>query len=461
MAALPRRWRTNFVEVVAAQPELIAHHYGEAGLNEKAVEYWLRAGQQAVARSAMAEAVAHLKKGLELTATMPSSRQHQVQELDLRLALSAALSATKGYSSPQVAETFSRISELAEQVDEPTRLFPVLYGQWAYHLVRSEHRVALSFAERIEQRGELQNDVTLSLLGHFYHGICRYWLGEFAAAHALFERCRDLRDPAVRNAISRMIPEDAYAAMLGYSSMVLAYLGYFDQAQSRADEGLLEPRRLRHAYTLAYALNFKMTALRNVHMEHEIRTYADELFDLSNEHGFPIFAAFATQFRGTWSVAVGQARQGATLIAQAMDQMRATGAAIVTPRYLAGLAEAFARLGDPAEGLGKLREAAQFIEKTDQRCDEGQVRWLQGELLSASGDKAAAELNYRQALAVAGRQKAKAIELRAAMSMARLWRDQGKREEANELLAPVYGWFTEGFDTLDLKEARALLEELK
>ena len=294
----------------------------------------------------------------------------------------------------------------------------------------------------------------------FITELSRYWLGEFAAAHALFEQCDNLRDPVVRNTISRMIPEDAYVAMLGYSSMVLAYLGYFDQAQSRADEGLLEARRLRHAYTLAYALLFKMTALRIAHMEHEIRTYADELFDLSNEHGFPIFAAFATQFRGTWSVAVGQARQGVTLITQAMDQMRATGAAIFTPRHLAGLAEAFARLGDPAEGLGKLREAAQFIEKTDGRCDEGQVRCLQGDLLSASGDKAAAELNYREALAVAGRQKAKAIELRAAMSMARLWRDQGKRDEARDLLAPVYGWFTEGFDTLDLKEAKALLDEL-
>ena len=415
----------HFVEVVAAQPELIAHHYGEAGLNEKAVDYWLRAGQQAVARSAMAEAVAHLKKGLELAATMPSSRQHQVQELDLRLALSAALSATKGYSSPQVAETFSRISELADQVDEPTRLFPVLYGQWAYHLVRSEHRVALSFAERIEQHGELQNDVTLSLLGHFYHGISRYWLGEFAAAHALFEQSDNLRDPVVRNTISRMIPEDAYVAMLGYSSMVLAYLGYFDQAQSRADEGLLEARRLRHAHTLAYALSFKVTALRIVHMEHEIRTYADELFDLSNEHGFPIFAAIATQFRGIWSVAVGQARQGVTLITQAMDQMRATGAAISPPPSCRSC-RAFARLGDPAEGLGKLREAAKSS-KTDGHCDEGHVRCLQGDLLSASGDKAAAELNYREALAISGR----------------------------------HGWFTEGFDTLDLKEAKTLLKRTR
>ena len=450
----------HFTEVVTAQPELIAWHCGEAGLNEKAVGYWLKAGQQAVARSAMAEAVAHLEKGLELLSTIPSRREHQVQELDLRLALGTALSATIGYSSPQVAETFSRVSELAEQVDEPTRLFPVLYRQWAYHLVRSEHRLALSFAERIEQRGELQNDLTLSLLGRFYHGVSRYYLGEFAAAYALFEQCDNLRDPAVRNAISRMIAEDAYVAMLGYSSTILAYLGYFDQAQYRADEGLLEARRLRHAHTLAYALSFKMATMAIANMEREVRTYPDELFDLSNESGFPFWAGMATFYRGLWSTAEGQARQGVTLITQAMDQTRATGAAIFTPRFLAGLAVAFSRLGQPAEGLSRLREAVQFIDRTDERVLEAQIQWLQGELLSNMGDVAAAELSYQQALAVARAQQAKSWELRAAMSMARLWRDQGKRDEVRDLLAPVYGWFTEGFDTLDLKEAKVLLDNL-
>ena len=449
-----------FPEIVAADPAILARHCSEAGLDEKTVDYRLKAGQQAVARSAMVEAVAQLEKGLGLLATMPSSRGHQQQELDLRLALSVALSATRGYSSPQVAETFSRVSELAEQVDEPSRLFPVLYRQWAYHLVRSEHRLALSFAERIERRGELQNDLTLSLLGHFYHGVSRHYLGEFAAAYALFEQCDNLRDPAVRNAISRMIAEDAYVAMLGYSSSVLGYLGYFDQAQYRADEGLLEARRLRHAHTLAYALSFKMATMVIANMEREIRTYADELFDLSNESGFPFWAGIATFYRGLWSAAEGQARQGVILITQSIDQTQATGAAIFTPRFLAGLAVAFSRLGQPAEGLSRLREAAQFIDRTDERVLEADIRRLQGELLSSTGDVAAAELSYQQALAVARQQQAKCWELRAAMSMARLWRDQGKRDEARDLLAPVYGWFTEGFDTLDLKQAKALLEQL-
>ncbi len=257
-----------------------------------------------------------------------------------------------------------------------------------------------------------------------------------------------------------MIAEDAYVAMLGYSSAVLGYLGYFDQAQHRADEGLLEARRLRHAHTLAYALSFKMSAMTLAHMQREIRTYADELFDLSNESGFPFFAGIATLYRGLWSTAEGQARQGVILITQAMDQTRATGAAIFTPRSLAGLADAFSRLGQPAEGLNRLREAAQFINRSDERVLEAEIQRLQGELLSKTGDVAAAELSYQQALGVARQQQAKSWELRAAMSLARLWRDQGRRDEARELLAPAYGWFTEGFDTRDLKEAKALLEEL-
>jgi tetratricopeptide (TPR) repeat protein len=252
----------------------------------------------------------------------------------------------------------------------------------------------------------VRNDSTLLLLGHFYHGISRYNLGEFTAARALFEQCHTLRDPVIRNTISKLTAEDAYTVMLGYSSSVLTYLGYFDQARSRAEEALLEARRLRHAHTLVYCLWFKcwvisFAATGDAH--HAVRTYADEIYDLSNEHGFPLWSAYATFLRGMNSAAVGQARQGLAMMALALDRARAMGATITFSRFLAGIAEALFMLGERGESLSKLHEATEFIQRTDEWYFQAEVHRLQGDVLSATGDKAAAESSYQQALAAAVR----------------------------------------------------------
>ncbi|MGB8608465.1 MAG: hypothetical protein WCE28_25895, partial [Bradyrhizobium sp.] len=186
----------------------------------------------------------------------------------------------------------------------------------------------------------------------------------------------------------------------------------------------------------------------------------EEMLDLANEHGFPLFSALALCYRGWWSLAVGRVSEGVSLQKEGISLYRATGATVGSPRRLAQLAYGYAELGQPAEALVRLREAAQLIEATDERYYEAEVYRLQGDLLNAAGEQALALENYHRALAVARRQSAKLFELRAAMRMARLWRDQGKRDEARDLLAPVYGWFAEGFDTRDLKEAKALLDEL-
>jgi class 3 adenylate cyclase len=246
----------RFLETAAADPTILAHHYTEAGLHENALNYLVKAGQQAVARSAMAEAVALVDKGLGLLSAMPSSREHQKQELQLRLALAGALIGTKGYSSPQVSETWARAGVLGELIGETSHFIPIA-GQWAHHLVRAEHRLGLPFAERMQQRGEEQQDSVAVLLGRFYEGISRLSLGDFNAAHALFEQCHELRDASLRQAVSHILAEDSYSVMLGYSSVNLAYLGCLDQARTRADEGVLEARRLRHFYTLAFCLLFK------------------------------------------------------------------------------------------------------------------------------------------------------------------------------------------------------------
>jgi tetratricopeptide (TPR) repeat protein len=248
---------SRFSEIAATQPQVMAQHWAEAGLAEKAIRYWLKAGQQAVIRSSMTEAVKLLEKGLTLLTTLPASPQRHQQEFDLRIALGPALIATRGYSSPEVGQTFARASALAEQTDQSEYVLPLLYGQWVYHLVRSEHKLALPFAERMEQIGKASNDTAVLLSGHLYHGIVRFFLGEFTAARALFEQCHELRDPSLRQSLSKLTAEDGYSIMLGYLALTLAYLGYFDQARSRVDEGLSEARRLQHVHTLGFSLLFK------------------------------------------------------------------------------------------------------------------------------------------------------------------------------------------------------------
>jgi predicted ATPase/class 3 adenylate cyclase len=447
----------KFPEILAAQPALLARHCAEAGLAEKAVGYWLKAGQQAMARSAMTEAVAQLRKGLDVLSGLPDGPWRWQQELDLQIALRPALAATKGWAAADVGETIARARALAEQMDRPEYLVPLINGQWAFHFVRSEHKLALSLAEQIEKIGEARNDVATRLQGRSLSGLARCFLGEFIAARALLEQCHGLADPTHR-AIRGALSEDIYALMLANLAGTLAHLGYIDQARSRLNEALSEAR-LGQAQTLAYVLifaNFTAAITRSP----ELHRHAEELLALSTEHNFSLYLGWATAFRG-WSLTVlGQAQEGLSLITQGLVAVRATGTVLYTPRPLMWLAEAYAMVGQPVEGLNSLAEAAQITETTEERVGEAELHRLRGDLLNATGDPSAAERNYHKALEVAKRQSAKLFELRASVSLARLWFKQGKRGQARDLLAPIYGWFTEGLDTLDLKEAKALLEEL-
>jgi class 3 adenylate cyclase/tetratricopeptide (TPR) repeat protein len=451
---------SQFAEIVTAQPQLMAQHCAQAGLNEKAVGYWLKAGQQAVARSAITEAVAQLQKGLDLLASRPDGDWRRQQELELRLALARALIAAKGYAAPVVGETFARARVLAEQLDRSDYLVRLLWGRGAFHLVRSELRLALSLAEQMERFGETQNDVALRLLGHYQHGSIRCFLGEFVAARALFEQFDRLDDPAHRAVYAALTAEHPYAVTPGTLALTLTPLGYIDQGRSRIDEALTLARRLGHVYSLVFVLSWAVKIDLATGSAHEAQRHAEEMVALSNEHGFPYYLAWGTVHRGMALTALGQAQGGLTLITKGLSMVRATGAVLGTPSILTKLAEAHRRLGQSGEGLNCLAEAAQIIEATDERRDEAELHRVRGDLLNATGDQATVEQRYHQALAVARRQSAKLFELRAATSLARLWRDQSRRAEARDLLAPIYGWFTEGLDTPVLREANALLEQL-
>jgi len=242
-------------------------------------------------------------------------------------------------------------------------------------------------------------------------------------------------------------------------AMTLAYLGYIDQARSRLNEALLEARRLRHAQTLAEVLCVAGAVDGIVDLP-EMQQHAEELLALSTEHGLPVFLAWATVLRGASLTELGQGQEGLSLIKQGIAGLRASGAVSGTQATLITLAWAYAMVGQPADGLNCLAEAARIIETTEERSSEAALLRLRGDLLNATGDPSAAERSYQEAIAVAKLQSAKLFELQASISLARLWCKQDRRGEARDLLAPIYSWFTEGFDTRSLKEAKALLDEL-
>ena len=247
--------------------------------------------------------------------------------------------------------------------------------------------------------------------------------------------------------------------MLAYLALTLAHLGYLDQARSRMDGALSEARRVRHFHTLAHVLTFAnwlgwLTSSPLVNL--------DEALAVSTEHGFPFYLGFARAYLGRSLLTRGQAQEGLALLTRALGDLHATAGGVSTPMLFIWLAEAYAAVGKPAEGQNCLAEAARIIETSDERVDEAELlHRVPGDLLNAAGDRSGAEQHYRQAIAVAERQSAKLLQLKASTSLARLWRDQGRRAEAGDLLGPIYNWFSEGFDASDLKDARALLDELR
>lgn len=450
----------EFPEIVTGQPAFLAHHCEEATLAEKAVGYFLRAGQQALARSAMMEASTQLQKGLELLAKLPNDRERQQQELDLQIAFGRASIATMGYSAPTVAATFARAKDLADDLDRREYLVPLLHGQWAYHFNRSELKRCLPYAEDVEQIGKSRDDVDVRLLGYFQNGMTRFYLGEFGAARAYFEQCRDLGDPGRRAAVALLSIADPHVAAMAHLAWTLGSLGYPDQARHELYGVLSDAVCLEHAYTRAMMLSFACWAEWISRSPEQVLRHAEECVALSIEHNFPLWLAWGTAYRG-WSLTVlGRTHDGPVLIEQALAEVRATGTILMTPHWLMLLADTHAMLGQMDEGLGCLTEAARLLETLDERFEEAELYRLRGHLLSAVGKVTEAVTNYRQAMAIAKRQSAKVWELRAAISLTRLWISEGKRREAHDLLDPVYDSFTEGHETSDLIEARALLDSL-
>ncbi len=444
-----------FPEIVLGQPALLAQHCMAAGLADKAVGYWLRAGHQAIARSAMMEAVAQLGKGLDVLASLPDSPRRQQLELDLQGSLAWALSATKGFAAADFADTLARARTLAERLDRPDYLVPFITLQATHHMLRSEHREALALSEHLRNIGEAQSDAATQSAAHYTQGFSRFYLGDFVPARVLLQQCIAYADPERRSLPG---PANEHCVAIALLAQTLAITGYLDQARSRMDEALSAARQLGQVVKLVDVLLFAAEFAR---IFRSPMVHLDEALALSTEHGLQSHACRVRMGRGRSFVAQGQAQEGLDVLIPGLAEVRSSGGVIGTPLMLMWIAQAYGMLGQPAEAFDCLAEAGQLIEATEERVFEFLLHRARGDLLNAAGDRLAAERNYRQAIAVAERQSAKLWQLVASTSLARLWHDQDRRVEARELLRPIYHWFTEGFDAPDLKDTKTLLDELE
>ena len=454
---------SRFLEIVQTQPELIAHHCTEAGRAEKAVEYWYEAGQQALRRSANPEAVGHLRKELEVLMTLPESAERDRSEIALQTSLGTALMAIKGYAAPEVGEAYGRARELCEQMNETEKLIPVLFGITIIHLLRAEHATAVAEARHLLDLAESLSETPYLIEAHLALGIASIYVGELHVARENLEELQRLYDPERHAALAFSYGgAEPGVAGLAFLAWTLWLLGDVGQAVTRADQAQALIRRLDNTFTLARSLYWDAILRQFIGDWPAVHARADEAVAMANEHGYALVRAAGNIMSGWSRVQMGESAEGAVEIRQGVDAYRATGANFQLPHFMIPLAEAARNLGQPEKGLEVMAEALALVESTGERYMEAELHRLRGELLLelTSDDHGPAEEAFKKAIAVAQSQGARSLELRAAMSLARLRRSQDKTAEAHDLLAPVYGWFTEGFDTADLKEAKALLEEL-
>jgi len=453
----------QFPETVEGQPELLAHHLMEAGLTEHSVTYWYKAGQRAVERSAHAEAIAHLRQGLELLQTLPESPQRTQQELLLLIALGASLLATQGYGTPEIEQTFTRAHHLCAHLKDPHQLFSVLRGLHGYYHVRAEYQTAQALGEQLLALAQQAQDAAMLVAAHAVVGRTLFRMGAVASAHTHFTQGIALYDPQQHHTSAFLYGEDAGVVCHSFAAWALWYLGYPEQGLARSHEAVTLAQQVAYPYSLGFALNAAAFFHQFRREERATQERAQAAISLATDQGFLPWKVVGSLWHG-WALAhQGQAQEGIEQIHQGMMAWRATGAEQLRPYCLALLAEAHGTIGQPETGLVMLTEALTLIDTTGERWYEPELHRLKGALLlqQSSDNHAEAESCFHHALDIARTQQAKSLELRVATSLARLWQQQGKIREARDLLAPIYNWFTEGFDTADLQEAQALLDELE
>jgi predicted ATPase len=460
---------SEFAESAESRPELLARHWTEAGLIEKAAGLWGKAGQRSLARSALVEAAEQLTRALDQIATLPSTPALRAEQIKLQLALVNALMHVKGYAAPepkaaveQARQFIERAEALGEAPEDPLLLFSVLYGAWAASYVAFNGDVTRELASQFMALAEKQGQIVPLMIGHRLMGNLLMLTGDILKGREHYNHAFALYDPAKHRPLATRFGQDVGVSIFVYRALAQWMLGYPETALADADHALEDARQDGHAGTLMYA-QFH-TSLTNVLCAKyaAANTQSNEVVRLADEKGAALWKALATMQKGSVFALSEKVSEGIEMITSGIAAYRLTGSRVYLPIFWSHLSSAYAQLGQFDDAWRCIGEAMTAVEITKERWYEAEVNRIAGEiaLLSPEPDVAKAEAYFARALAVAQKQEAKSWELRAAMSMARLWRDQGKPQRARELLAPIYGWFTEGFDTRDLKEAKTLLDGL-
>jgi class 3 adenylate cyclase/predicted ATPase len=445
----------------------LAHHYSLSGNIPKAVEYLHRAAQQAIRHSAQLDAMRHLRVALELLKRLPDTPARAQRELSLLISLGPALMDVQGYGAPEVAATYAHALELCEQIGETSQRFAVHLGLRIHHMSRAEHATAREFGERMLSVARHAKDPALLVEAHGALGACLFFQGELGTGRAHQERALALYDPAQHQAHVFAHGVDPGIRALNFLALTLWHQGYPDQAKQRSLEALALARKFAYGSTLAFALSYA-TELHQLRGEVSLtRERAEAVMTVSAEQGLPYWLAWGTALRGWALTKQGSPREGIAQMHQALAAQRASGGEEERSYFLALLAESYWIAGDREAGLRALGDAMSFADKTGELCYEAELYRLKGLLLlgvenngegaSAHGEEA--EGCFRHAIELARHRGARSLELRAVSSLARLWRREGRIAEARRVLSETYGGFTEGHDTVDLREAKALLEE--
>ena len=468
-AAIVEALESRFPEVTESQPEVLARHCTEAGRLEKAARYWGQAGQRSLERSALVEAVEQLDCALAQISASPGSAELRRDEIRLQVALITPLLHVKGYAAPETKAAMERAKLLIEQaralgepLEDPLFLLSVLYAFWVANYVSFNGNAMCDLAGQFLKLAEEQRTSGPLIVGHRVMGISLLATGDIAASRIQFTRALELYDPKEHRSLAVRFSQDNRVAVLAYRSWALWYLGYPDAALADAKHALEYAREIRQAPSLMYALFH--ASLPQIHCGHYATADAllEELVALADEKGSLFWKAFGMLAQGSILALTGKASDAIGMLTLGLGAFRSTGSTLLVPTHLSYLARAYGELDQFDDAWRCIAEAMEAVEKTRERWGEADIHRIAGKLALSSRqpDAAKAEAHFERALAVARERQARSWELLAAMSMALLWSEQGKEQQARHLLAPVYGWFTEGFDTVDLKSAKSLLDTL-
>ena len=452
----------QFPHTVESQPALLALHYTEAGVYAQAIVYWLRAGEQAMQRSANLEAIRHLTRGIELLEELPVTAERTQQELMLYVALSTCLASTKGPAAPEAAQAYNRARELCQQTGNASPNLPVLFGLWRFYLTSAQLSTAKDLVSQLLRHTQRMQDPDVLVEVHLALGSSLFFLGDLTASQEQLAQGMSYYDSRQHRSHTFFYGQDPGVVQLSHLSVVLWLLGFPNRAQQNSDDALMLAREVSHPYSLVFALSY-IASLHQLRREIEdIQGRTEEAISLATEHGFTQWVVHHMMLQDYCMAESSERENAINQLCWSLSAWQDTGALLALPYYLALLAEVYETANRPDEGLAAVHEALNIVDKTGERWFEAELYRLTGELLLKQSvpDVTQAEAAFQQALDIARSQQAKSWELRAAMSLSRLWQQQGKRRDAYDLLAPVYTWFTEGFDTADLIEAKSLLDEL-